>query len=266
MMREHCADILLACRDSLAHARRSEGAAFAQIELRAEEFSRVRKQSIDYALLEKAAGLAVVACDIGWSDIGSWNALAGLTERDADGNALTGKVAAIDTTNSFVHSKERLVATLGVDNLIIVDSADALLVAAVDRVQDVKRLANKLKAEGHRAYLEHPKVHRPWGTYTVLETGSRFKIKRIEVKSGGRLSLQMHHHRSEHWVVVAGRARVTNGEDEIYLEPDQSTYIPAGRKHRLENPDASPLILIEVQTGEYLEEDDIVRFDDVYGR
>lgn len=266
MMEAHCADILAACRSALAHARRSAGDGFAQVELPADEFSKVRKQSIDYALLEKASGLAVVPCDIGWSDIGSWNAFARLAEPDAEGNVLIGMVAAIDTKNSFVRSEDRLVATLGVDDLVIVDTADALLVAAGDRVQDVKQLSTRLKAEGHRSYREHPKVHRPWGTYTVLETGPRFKIKRIEVKPGGRLSLQMHHHRCEHWVVVAGRARVVNGDSEMYLEPDQSTYIPAGRRHRLENPDAAPLILIEVQTGAYLEEDDIVRFDDVYGR
>lgn len=266
MMEMHCPDIVSACRESLEKARRSSGDGFLQIELMPEDFSKVRKQSIDYALLEKAPGLAVVPCDIGWSDIGSWTAFARLTEADAQGNALIGSVEAIDTRNSFVHGGDRLIAALGVDNLVIVDTADALLVAAADRVQDVRQLADRLKAQDHSAWREHPKMHRPWGTYTVLETGPRFKIKRIEVKPGGRLSLQMHHHRSEHWVVVAGRARVVNGEEEMYLEPDRSTYIPAGRKHRLENPDAAPLILIEVQTGGYLEEDDIVRFDDVYGR
>lgn len=266
MMETHCPDIVAACRESLEKARRSSGDDFVQIELMPEEFAKVRTQSIDYALLEKASGLAVVACDIGWSDIGSWTAFARLTEADAEGNALIGSVEAIDTRNSFVHGGDRLIGTLGIDNLVIVDTTDALLVAAADRVQDVRQLVDRLKALEHPAWREHPKMHRPWGTYTVLETGPRFKIKRIEVKPGGRLSLQMHHHRSEHWVVVAGRARVVNGEAEMCLEPDQSTYIPAGRKHRLENPDAAPLILIEVQTGGYLEEDDIVRFDDVYGR
>ena len=265
-MAKHCPDILAASRNSLVNARRLSADDFVQVELPSEHFSRVRKQSIDYALLEKTEGLAVVPCDIGWSDIGSWNAFARLTEPDAQGNTLVGHVTAIDTRDSFVLSEDRLVATLGIENLIVVDTADALLVAAADRAQDVKRLSDRLKTEGHNAYREHVMVHRPWGTYTVLETGPHFKIKRIEVKSGGRLSLQMHHHRSEHWVVVAGRARVVNGDEEMSLEPEQSTYIPAGRKHRLENPDKVPLILIEVQTGEYLEEDDIIRFDDVYGR
>jgi mannose-1-phosphate guanylyltransferase / mannose-6-phosphate isomerase len=266
LMEAYCPDILAACRESLLRAHRSQGDGFTQVELRPEDFSRVRKQSIDYAVLEKAPGLAVVPCDIGWSDIGSWNAFARLEEADRDGNTFLGTVAAIDTRDTFVRGEERLVATLGVENLVIVDTADALLVAAADRAQDVKQLLDSLKAKGHPAYREHPKVHRPWGTYTVLETGARFKIKRIEVKPGGRLSLQMHHHRSEHWVVVAGRARVVNGDREMFLEPDQSTYIPAGNRHRLENAEATPLILIEVQTGSYLEEDDIVRFDDIYGR
>lgn len=266
MMREHCPDILSGCRDSLARARRSGGDGMAQIELLAEDFSKVRKQSIDYALLEKADGLAVVPCDIGWNDIGSWTAFARLTERDDAGNAVVGNALAIDTKDSFVRSEGRLVVTLGVENLVVVDTADALLVTSADKVQEVKHLSSRLQAEGHRAWREHLKAHRPWGTYTVLETGPRYKIKRIEVKPGGRLSLQMHHHRSEHWVVVAGRARVTNGDAEIELEANQSTYIPAGCKHRLENPESTPLVLIEVQTGEYLEEDDIVRFDDVYGR
>jgi mannose-1-phosphate guanylyltransferase len=266
LMEKDCPDIIAACRSTLENASRAAGDGFTRIDLRPEDFSAVRRQSIDYAVLEKEKGLAVISCEIGWNDIGSWSAFSQLIEPDEAGNAIIGNVAAIDTKNSFVHSQERLVATLGVSNLVIVDTPDALLVASSDRAQDVKQLTNRLKAEGHPAYREHLKVHRPWGTYTVLETGPRFKIKRIEVKSGAQLSLQMHHHRSEHWVVVAGRAKVVNGEDEFTLLPDQSTYIPAGRKHRLENPDTSPLVLIEVQTGGYLGEDDIVRFDDVYGR
>lgn len=266
MMETHCPDIVAACRKSLEKARRSSGDGFEQVELRQEDFSKVRKQSIDYAMLEKASGLAVVPCEIDWSDIGSWTSFARLTEADAQGNVLTGQVEAIDTRNSFVHGEDRLIATLGIDGLVIVDTADALLVAAADRVQDVRQVAGRLKNKGHPAWYEHPKVHRPWGSYTVLESGYRFKIKRIEVKPGGRLSLQKHYHRSEHWVVVAGRASVVNGDKELQLDPDQSTYIPAGRKHRLENPGTTPLIVIEVQTGAYLEEDDIVRLDDAYSR
>lgn len=266
LMEAHCPDIIADCRRCLASARRSTGDDFTQIELTTDCFSKIRKTSIDYAVLEKASELAVVPCDIGWSDIGSWDAFAQLTPADPQGNVLVGPVAALDAKNNFVRSEGRLVGVVGIEDLVIVDTADALLVAARDRVQDVKQLSNRLKAEGHRSWREHPKVHRPWGTYTVLETGPRFKIKRIEVKPGGRLSLQMHHRRSEHWIVVAGRARVVNGDSEMVLEPDQSTYIPVGQRHRLENPDGAPLILIEVQTGAYLEEDDIVRFDDIYGR
>ena len=266
LMEEHCSDIIADCRRCLEGARRSTGDGFTQIELLSDCFSEVRKTSIDYAVLEKATKLAVVPCDIGWSDIGSWDAFARLTPADQQGNVLSGSVAALDVKNSFVRSEGRLIGLIGVDDLIVVDTADALLVAARDRVQDVKQLSNRLKIEGHKSYREHPKVHRPWGTYTVLETGPRFKIKRIEVKPGARLSLQMHHHRSEHWIVVAGHARIINGDQEMILEPDQSTYIPVGQRHRLENPGATPLILIEVQTGAYLEEDDIVRFDDIYGR
>lgn len=266
LMEVHCPDIIADCRRCLEDARRSTGDGFTQIELLSDCFSEVRKTSIDYAVLEKASKLAVVPCDIGWSDIGSWDAFARLTPPDPQGNVLMGSVVALDVNNSFVRSEGRLVGVVGVDDLVVVDTADALLVAARHRVQDVKQLSNQLKIEGHKSYREHPKVHRPWGTYTVLETGPSFKIKRIEVKPGGRLSLQMHHHRSEHWIVVAGRACIVNGDREMILEPDQSTYIPIGQRHRLENPESVPLILIEVQTGAYLEEDDIVRFDDIYGR
>jgi len=268
LMERHCPDILSGCRASLAAARRmvDESTATVQVELPKDIFATVRKQSIDYAVLEKARNLAVIRCDIGWSDIGSGAAFAPPSPRDARGHAAIGPAVTVDTRNSFIHSADRLVTTLGVEDLVIVDTADALLVASRHRVQDVKTISARLKAENHPAHREHRKVHRPWGTYTVLETGPRFKIKRIEVRPGGRLSLQMHYHRSEHWVVVAGRARVVNGEREFSLDPDQSTYIPAGTRHRLENGEPQPLILIEVQTGEYLEEDDIVRFDDVYGR
>lgn len=266
LMQEHCPDILAGCRQALAGGARSQGSGFSQVEIRPDDFAAVRRQSIDYAVLEKATGLAVIPCDIGWSDVGSWTAFAQLTAADACGNTVQGEVVAIDTTNSYVRSENRLVATIGIDGLVVVDTPDALLVADAGRAGDVKQLTDMLKAAGHTAYRDHLQVHRPWGRYTVLETGPRFKIKRIEVKPGGRLSLQVHRHRSEHWVVVAGRAKVTNGEREMMLEPDQSTYIACGTRHRLENSGTEPLVLIEVQTGGYLGEDDIVRLDDVYGR
>ncbi len=266
LLQSFCGDILQSCRDSLKAARRASGEGVVQIELDKDSFAATRKESIDYAVLEKAPNVSVVPCDIGWSDVGSWTAFADLIPADADGNHITGEVALVDTRNTIVSGGDRLIGAVGVDGLIIVDTADALLVAARDGAQNVKTLFNRLKAEGHEASRLHRTVHRPWGTYTVLEEGERFKIKRIEVKPGGRLSLQMHYHRSEHWVVVSGTARVVNGDNELLLATNQSTYIPSGTQHRLENPGILPLVMIEVQTGDYLGEDDIVRFEDIYGR
>lgn len=222
--------------------------------------------SIDYALMEKADNVAVVPCNIGWSDIGSWNALGDLVAADKEGNRILGEAVMVDSHNNYVQTENHLVAAVGVENLIIVDTQDTVLVAHKDRTQDVKQVVAQLKQRGHEAYRLHRTVSRPWGTYTVLEEGKRFKIKRIEVKPGASLSLQMHHHRSEHWIVVSGMARVTNGEREMFVNTNESTYIPAGHKHRLENPGILDLVMIEVQSGEYLGEDDIVRFDDQYGR
>lgn len=260
------ADVLQGCRESLKAARRTSGDGVAQIELDKARFAAVRKESIDYAVLEKAPNVSVVPCDIGWSDIGSWTAFADLLPGDGNGNHLAGEVELVDTRNSIISGGDRLIGAVGVKDLIIVDTADALLVAGKGHAQAVKTLFNRLKSQGHEAARLHRTVHRPWGTYTVLEEGDRFKIKRIEVKPGGRLSLQMHHHRSEHWVVVSGTAHVVNGETEMLLATNQSTYIPSGTRHRLENPGILRLVMIEVQTGDYLGEDDIVRFDDVYGR
>jgi mannose-1-phosphate guanylyltransferase len=208
----------------------------------------------------------VVPCDIGWNDIGSWSALGDLVEADSLGNRIEGEALLHDVKNCSIRSDERLVGAVGVKDLIIVDTPDALLVAAKERAQDVKHLFNELKSSGHEAHKIHQTVYRPWGTYTVLEEGSRYKIKRIEVKPGASLSLQMHHHRSEHWIVVSGMAKVVNGEKEILVATNESTYIPAGRSHRVSNPSVLDLVMIEVQSGEYLGEDDIVRFEDVYDR
>ncbi len=266
LLQQFCPDILQGCRVSLEAARRTSGGDAVHIELDTALFSKVRKDSIDYAVLEKAPNVSVVPCDIGWSDIGSWTAFAELLPRDKDGNHTSGEVALIDTKNTIISGSDRLIGAVGVNDLIIVDTADALLVAGKDDAQNVKALYNLLKSQNHEAAKLHRTVHRPWGTYTILEEGERFKIKRIEVKPGGRLSLQMHHHRSEHWVVVSGTARVVNGDTEMLLATNQSTYIPSGTKHRLENPGILRLVMIEVQTGDYLGEDDIMRFDDVYGR
>ncbi|RCS23333.1 mannose-1-phosphate guanylyltransferase/mannose-6-phosphate isomerase [Phyllobacterium salinisoli] len=266
LMEEHCPDILDQSRKSLLAAEQSPVASGTQIELDAENFAQVPKKSIDYAVLEKAANIAVVGCNIGWSDIGSWNALADLTSPDAHGNRINGDTVLHEAENCYVQSSDRLIGAVGVKDLIIVDSADAVLVAHKDQAQNVKQLFSQLKDSGHEAHSLHRTVHRPWGTYTVLEEGERFKIKRIEVKPGASLSLQMHHHRSEHWVVVSGTAKVVNGDRELILTTNESTYIPCGNKHRLENPGIMRLVMIEVQSGDYLGEDDIVRFEDVYGR
>ncbi|PRD45756.1 mannose-1-phosphate guanylyltransferase/mannose-6-phosphate isomerase [Phyllobacterium phragmitis] len=266
LMEEHCPDILEQCRRSLLAAQQSPVASGTQVELDRDTFAQVPKKSIDYAVLEKAANVAVVGCNIGWSDIGSWNALAELTDPDDHGNRINGDTVLFGAENCYVQSSDRLVGAVGVKDLIIVDSADAVLVAHKDQAQNVKQLFSQLKDNGHEAHSLHRTVHRPWGTYTVLEEGERFKIKRIEVKPGASLSLQMHHHRSEHWVVVSGTAKVVNGDRELILATNESTYIPCGNKHRLENPGIMRLVMIEVQSGDYLGEDDIVRFEDDYGR
>lgn len=235
-------------------------------EIPAELFNAAPNISIDYAVMEKSDKVAVVPGDFGWNDIGSWNAIRDLVQPDAAENRALGEAIFVDTQNTFVQSEDRLVATVGISDLMIIDTPDALLVAHPDKAQDVKKVVAQLKKDGHDAFKLHRTVARPWGTYTVLEEGNGFKIKRIEVKPGASLSLQMHHHRSEHWVVVNGTAKITNGDNEILIQANESTYIPAGQKHRLENPGIIPCVMIEVQCGSYLGEDDIVRFDDKYGR
>jgi mannose-1-phosphate guanylyltransferase/mannose-6-phosphate isomerase len=222
--------------------------------------------SIDYVLMEKTAKGAVVAADLGWSDIGSWKALWDVLEKDGRGNVVRGDVLLEDTSNCLLKSENVLLAAVGMEDTLVVETADAILVAPLSRSQDVKKVVARLKSQSRKEFSHHLTVYRPWGSYTVLEELPRFQIKRINVNPGAKLSLQMHHHRHEHWVIVTGTARVTNGSEEILLYENQSTYIPAGTRHRLENPGVIPLELIEVQIGSYLGEDDIVRFDDVYGR
>ncbi len=231
-----------------------------------QSFTALQDISIDYAIMEKATNSVMVPASFDWSDIGSWTALGDLLVPDEQGNRTQGDVVHIDSRNCFIQSEDRLVATIGLDDLIIVDTPDALLVSHKDQVQQVREVVGKLKAKGHDAYRLHRTVARPWGTYTVLEESARYKIKRIEVKPGGTLSLQMHHHRSEHWIVVQGMAKVVNGDQELFIKANESTYIKAGHRHRLENPGVMDLVMIEVQSGEYLGEDDIIRFDDNYGR
>ena len=264
-LEEHAPDVLESARVCWTAAREKQaGADF--LELPQEQFARAPNVSIDVALMEKSKRVAVVRSAIGWTDVGSWEAVSRLLDSDESGNRTSGEALVIDAKDNFILSEDRLVAALGVSNLMVVDTPDALLVAAKDRAQDVKRVVEALKAKGHESFRLHRTVARPWGTYTVLEEGPRFKIKRIVVKPGAILSLQMHHHRSEHWVVVKGTAKVTNNEREHLVYTDQSTYIPAGNRHRLENPGKVELVLIEVQSGDYVGEDDIVRLQDSYGR
>ena len=265
-LKQHAADLLEASRDTLKHSKNSSGKGFVHIELSPDHFKDVPDISVDYAVMEPSSHVGVVACDIGWSDIGSWNAMSELTSADAQGNRIDGEALLHDVSNCYIKSDERIVGAVGVNDLIIIDTPDALLVAGKDRVQDVKSIVGQLKQAGHEAYKIHRTAHRPWGTYTVLEEGNRFKIKRIEVKPGASLSMQMHHHRSEHWIVVCGMAKVINGDKELFVNTNESTFIPAGHKHRLENPGVLDLVMIEVQSGDYLGEDDIVRFEDKYGR
>jgi mannose-1-phosphate guanylyltransferase / mannose-6-phosphate isomerase len=236
------------------------------LEIPVESFSKVLDISIDYAVMEKSKKVAIVPADFGWNDIGSWNAVRDIVSPDNHENRALGEVIFVDSTNTFVQSESRLVATVGVNDLMIIDTADALLIAHPDKSQDVKKVVAQLKNTNHDTFKLHKSVIRPWGMFTVLEEGNGFKIKRIEVKPGASLSLQMHHHRSEHWVVVNGTAKITNGDNEILIKSNESTYIPAGQKHRLENPGIIPCVMIEVQCGAYLGEDDIVRFEDKYGR
>ena len=215
--------------------------------------------------MEKTDRAAVIPADIGWSDVGSWTALDDVSERDTSGNVITGNVIDIGSHDSIIYAEKRLVATIGLKDLVVVDTPDATLVCSKDRAQDVKKVVEELKKRKTGEHLIHRTVHRPWGSYTVLEEGDRYKIKRLVINPGAKLSHQLHNHRSEHWVVVSGTARVTNGE-KYDVHPNESTYIPMSTKHRLENRGKIPLQIIEVQNGEYLEEDDIVRFDDDYKR
>ena len=229
-------------------------------------FKRYEPISIDYAVMEKTDKAAVIPADIGWSDVGSWTALDDVSDKDASGNVITGNVIDIGSRDSIIYAEKRLVATIGLKDAVVVDTPDATLVCSKDKAQDVKKVVDELKKRKAEEHLIHRTVHRPWGSYTILEEGERYKIKRLEIKPGAKLSHQLHYHRSEHWVVVAGTARVTNGENEYDVHPNESTYIPMSTKHRLENRGRIPLQIIEVQNGEYLAEDDIVRLDDEYKR
>ncbi|MGE5268355.1 MAG: mannose-1-phosphate guanylyltransferase/mannose-6-phosphate isomerase [Thiohalocapsa sp.] len=254
--------MLAACKAALAGA--SSDADFVRLDKPA--FAACPADSIDYAVMEHTARAAVVPVAMGWSDLGSWDALWEMAQKDSGGNALAGNVVAEATRNSYLRSEAGLVAAIGVEDLILVATADAVMVAPRGRSQEVKRLVARLSAERHEEADALPTVHRPWGSYRAIHNGDRVQVKHIVVRPGGKLSLQMHHHRAEHWVVVQGTARITRGNEEVILTEDQSTYIPLGTPHRLENPGKIPLHVIEVQSGGYLGEDDIIRFEDHYGR
>jgi mannose-1-phosphate guanylyltransferase/mannose-6-phosphate isomerase len=237
------------------------------IRLDADTFAASPNVSVDYAVMERTSRAAVIAAaNLGWNDIGSWGALADLADSDTEGNTLLGDVLTEATSNSYIRAEHRMVAAIGLDNVVIVETADAILVAHRDKVQDVKKIVEQLNRSGRHESVTHRRVVRPWGSYEGIDEGERFQVKRIIVNPGAQLSLQMHHHRAEHWIVVKGTALVTNGDQQIMLTENQSTYIPLGVTHRLGNPGKIPLELIEVQSGAYLGEDDIVRFEDTYGR
>ena len=244
----------------------TQSSSIIQSEVPAKLFENVRSTSIDYAVFEKSKRVAVVPCDIDRSDVGSWKEFGSLMPEDEHGNHLYGQTLLEDTTDCIIHGHSKLITTIGLDNLIIADSEDAILIADKTKAQSVKNIVSELKKRNHPAATEFPTVDRPWGSYTTLVEGDGYKVKRIHVKPGGKLSLQSHKFRSEHWVVAQGHARVTNGDKILDMTPNQSTYIPVGNIHRLENTGNTTLVLIEVQCGSYLGEDDIIRYEDTYGR
>ena len=232
----------------------------------ADAFQRCPSESIDYAVMENTSDAVVLPLDAGWNDVGSWTSLWDVGDKDQADNVAVGDAMLYDAKSSYVRADGQLVAAVGVEDLVIVSTKDAVLVAHKDRVQDVKVIVDQLKSESRSEWEVHREVYRPWGKYDSIDNGTRYQVKRITVKPGAKLSVQMHHHRAEHWVVVSGVAQVTKGESTFLLSENESTYIPIGTKHSLENTGASPLEIIEIQSGSYLGEDDIFRFEDRYGR
>ena len=259
---QYAPDISQACQQAMQSA--TQDGSFLRPQPQA--FEACRPDSIDYAVMEHHSNVAVLPFTSTWSDVGSWKAVADLTSADSNGNRISGQGFAIQSKGTFVHAPHRPVVVLGTQDLIVVDTTDSVLIASISHVEQVKQVVALLDAEGISQSVQHRKVARPWGAYDSVDKGDRHQVKRITVRPGAKLSLQMHHHRAEHWIVVKGTALVTKGEEEILLTENQSTYIPLGIKHRLENPGKTDLELIEVQSGSYLGEDDIVRFEDTYGR
>lgn len=262
-LEKYAPDMLDICRKAIENE--SEDLDFVRIS--ADVFAACPDDSIDYAVMEKTDSAAVVPLDAGWNDVGSWSSLWETSNsKDQNGNVTVGDTMLHNVTNSYINSEERLISVVGLDNVVVVETKDSVLVACKDKVQDIKHIVNTLKSQKRPEFEFHREVFRPWGSYDSIDNGERFQVKRITVKAGEKLSVQMHHHRAEHWIVVSGTAKVTNGEDTILLTENESTYIPIGVVHALENPGKLPLELIEVQSGSYLGEDDIVRFSDRYGR
>ncbi len=261
-LKRHAPAMLSACEDAVAASVRD----LDFTRLPNAEFGACPSDSIDYAVMEKTDGAVVVPLDAGWSDVGSWSALQDALPRDAHGNVTTGDVLMEDSTGCYLHSTSRLIGAVGLKDHVVVETKDAVLVAPRDRVQDVKALVAQLKKQGRYETALHREVFRPWGSYDSIDNGERFQVKRLVVKPGATMSLQLHHHRAEHWIVVSGTAQITRGEETFLLGENESTYIPMGTKHRIANPGKVELHIIEVQSGSYLGEDDIVRFEDIYGR
>ena len=261
-LQENRPDIVSACRAAMESKARDLD--FLRVGNAA--FAKCPTESIDCAVMEQTKDAVMVTMDAGWSDIGSWSSLADLSEQDDNGNTAIGDVKILASENSYVRSEDKLVAAIGVSDLVIVSTKDAVLVASKDDAQDVKRITQELRDDSRKEWRDHREVFRPWGKYDTVDAGEYYQVKRITVNPGAKLSLQMHHHRAEHWVVVSGSAKVTNGDETFLLSQNESTYIPIGVKHSLENPDEIPLEIIEVQSGCYLGEDDIIRFEDNYGR
>ena len=261
-LKTHRPDILSACEKAMSATKPDMDF----IRVSKAEFERCPDDSIDYAVMEKTNAAKMIPMDAGWSDVGSWSALWEVSEKDANQNVSSGDVININSTNSYIYAESKLVSTVGIDNLVVIETKDAVLVANKDKVQHVKDVVNYLKKSGRTEHKIHREVFRPWGKYDSIDSGERDQVKRITVKPGEKLSIQMHHHRAEHWIVVSGTAKVTIGEKTFLLSENESTYIPIGTIHALENPGKIPLEMIEVQTGGYLGEDDIVRFEDRYGR
>jgi len=261
-LKKHQPDILIACQKAMQHT--TPDSDFIRVDKAA--FEACPDDSIDYAVMEKTSLAFVVPMDAKWSDVGSWSALWDISKKDSNDNSTRGDVLMHNATNNYINAEQRLVAAVGVDNLVIVETKDAILVADKSQVQHVKKIVEQLKADNRTEHKIHREVYRPWGKYDSIDNGERYQVKRITVKPGEKLSIQMHHHRAEHWIVVSGTAKVTNGDKTFLVTENESTHIPVGVVHALENPGKLPLEMIEVQSGSYLGEDDIVRFEDRYGR